>query len=93
MHSSDETKGTTMTANDSRHDRLRELAHRASDGVEVTLYWHETRHELTVQVSDQRGGASFELAADPDRALDVFHHPYSYAASRGVVYDDVLLAA
>jgi hypothetical protein len=91
MHSSNRTKGNTMAADNSTD--YRELAQRASDGVEVTLYWHETRHELTVHVSDQRSGECFELAADPDRALDVFHHPFSYAASRGVVYCHVLLAA
>jgi phosphopantothenate synthetase len=91
MHSSIQTKGNTMAADNSTD--YRELAQRASDGVEVTLYWHETRAELTVRVSDQRGGASFELAADPDQALDVFYHPFSYAASRGVASSDVLLAA
>ena len=62
----------------------RELAHRRSEGVEVALFWHEVSGELTVTVSDDRTGAYFELAADPQHALDVFNHPYAHAAFRGV---------
>jgi hypothetical protein len=60
----------------------RELAHRVTDGLEVSLFWCEWTNELTVCVSDERSGAYFELDADADKALDVFYHPYSYAASR-----------
>jgi hypothetical protein len=59
---------------------LRELAHRTTDRLDVTLFWSEETHELTVRVSDEKSGAYFELDADPAKALDVFHHPYSYAA-------------
>jgi hypothetical protein len=71
----------------------RELAHRASDGVEVVLFWHEPTDELTVAVSDERTGAYFELRAEPDQALDVFKHPYAYAAFSDVPYTDALLAS
>jgi hypothetical protein len=64
----------------------RELAHRANDGVEVVLFWHEHTGELTVAVSDERSGAYFELAAAPHQALDVFNHPYAHAAYRGLPY-------
>jgi hypothetical protein len=69
----------------------RELAHRAGDGIEVVLFWHELTNELTVCLSDERTGAYFELAADPDRALDVFEHPYAYAAHNGLHYKEELL--
>jgi hypothetical protein len=62
----------------------RELAHRASDGIEVALLWHQGTDELLVSVSDQRSGAYFELAAGPDQALEVFNHPYAHAAFRGL---------
>jgi hypothetical protein len=80
-----------MTATSATDSPFRELAHRANDGVEVVLFWHEASSELTVCVSDARSGAYFELAAAPERALDVFHHPYAYAAFEGVPYDDALL--
>jgi hypothetical protein len=82
-----------MNANDKTPQPFRELAHRATDGLEVVLFWHEATNELTVSVSDEGTGAYFELAAGADEALDVFYHPYAHAAHRGVPYDDVLLAS
>jgi hypothetical protein len=82
-----------MAVNVDKQHRVRELAHRANDGVEVVLFWHEATNEVTVSVSDERTGAYFELDADPEDALDVFYHPYAHAASRGVPYDDALLAS
>jgi hypothetical protein len=61
-----------------------ELASRTSGGIEVTLLWNRRSDELTVCVSDSHTGAYFELQAAPDKALDVFHHPYAYAAARGI---------
>lgn len=66
----------------------RELAHRASDGIEILLLWHQRTDELRVSVSDERCGAYFELAAGPGQALDVFKHPYAHAAFRGLPYDE-----
>jgi hypothetical protein len=80
-----------MAVTDATCSPFRELAYRDSDGVEVVLFWHDGTGELTVCVSDRRSGAYFELAAPPERALDVFQHPYAYAAFRGVPYDDHLL--
>jgi hypothetical protein len=74
-------------------NRYRELAYRASDGMEVVLFWHDTTGELTVTVSDQYTGAYFELAAAPDQALDVFNHPFAHAAFRGLSYSEEPLAS
>jgi hypothetical protein len=82
-----------MAATRSTHSPFRELAHRSNDGVEVVLFWDEVTSDLTVCVSDARSGASFELSAPPERALDVFHHPYAYAALDRVLDDDALLAS
>jgi hypothetical protein len=65
----------------------RELAYRASDGIEIQLLWHQGTDELLVSVSDERSGAYFELAARRDQALDVFNHPYAHAAFRGLPYE------
>jgi hypothetical protein len=59
----------------------RELAHRESDGLEVTLSWQPTTDRLTVCVRDHRRGAYFEIEPDASLALETFHHPYSYADS------------
>lgn len=59
----------------------RELDHRHSNGIDVTLSWCPTGGALFVTVLDEAGD-SFELRVDPDEALDVFNHPYAYAAFR-----------
>ena len=61
-----------------------ELAHRAGDGVAVALLWSCDDHRLRVAVADARTGEAFELGAHPENALDVFYHPYAYAAFQGV---------
>jgi hypothetical protein len=76
-----------MTSTTATQEPYRELAHRNNDGVEVVLLWHQPSDELTVIVSDERNGAYFELAAEPRRALDVFNHPYAYAAAQDRALD------
>jgi hypothetical protein len=46
----------------------RDLAHRVDDGPEVILSWQKLTDELTITLSDERGGAYFELVAAPDEA-------------------------
>ena len=60
--------------------RRTELAHRASDGVDVYLFWNEPTSRVTVGVLDARGDDSFEFEVDGRYALDAFNHPYAYAA-------------
>jgi hypothetical protein len=60
-----------------------ELAHRGGDGIQVLLLWDPGDGRLAVVVDDLRNGGSFELVADDGRqALDVFYHPFAYAAAR-----------
>lgn len=63
-----------------------ELARRVNDGVEVSLVWSRAEGHLAVIVCDARTGDSFKLAARSDNALDVFHHPFAYAAFHGVAF-------
>ena len=62
----------------------RELAFRASDGLEVALLWHPRTDILSVAVLDSKTGESFELVLDGEKPMDVFEHPYAYAAYRGL---------
>jgi hypothetical protein len=67
-----------MTTN--ANETVRELDHRVSDGIEVTLFWRPEDDRAIVAVSDTKTGDSFTLEVAPDqRPLDVFHHPYAYA--------------
>jgi hypothetical protein len=58
---------------------LRELAHRAHDGLEVTLLWDVDSNEVSIDVVDERNDSSFWLPVAPGSALDAFNHPYVYA--------------
>jgi hypothetical protein len=59
--------------------RRTELAHRASDGIDVHLFWNEPTGRVTVTVHDARTDDGFELEVDGRHALDAFNHPYAYA--------------
>ena len=63
----------------------RELAHRTSDGIEVTLFWSKPSKRVTIAVLDTRSGEALEFEAEGSVALDAFNHPYAYAAAQGVL--------
>jgi hypothetical protein len=68
-----------MTTTASHH--LRELDQRCSDGIDVQLLWKPREDRVFVAVSDRKTGETFELEVrERARALEVFHHPYAYAA-------------
>jgi hypothetical protein len=58
---------------------LRELDHRSSDDVEVTLLWSASTNRVFVLVLERRTEALFHFEVPPAEALDAFHHPYAYA--------------
>ena len=61
----------------------RELDTRAGDGIYVRLLWHPDDGHVSVAVNDTKIGETFDLFIhDGESALDVFHHPYAYAAMR-----------
>jgi hypothetical protein len=61
----------------------RELAHRRTDGLDVRLLWEPQTDQVSVALMDARTGDGFEVPVSPgERPLDVFHHPFAYAAVR-----------
>jgi hypothetical protein len=77
-------RGVTMQA---AIPTARELDHRETDGLEVTLLWYQQEDYASVVVADSKTGEAFELVLGAgDSALDVFHHPFAYAAHRGLEY-------
>jgi len=60
----------------------RELAHRTSDGIEITLFWSKSSNQVTVTVLDTRSDEGLEFEVDGGVALDAFNHPYAYAATQ-----------
>jgi hypothetical protein len=67
-------------------DFERELGFRANDGVEVALLWREGDERLIVEVVDTKVAEAFRFDVSAQEAFDAFHHPYAYAAFRGVRY-------
>jgi hypothetical protein len=66
-------------------ETVRELDHRHSDGIDVRLLWDSADDRVVVTVFDAKTGEELEIAVRAyERALDVFQHPYAYAAHRGV---------
>ena len=62
---------------------VRELAHRRNDGLDIRLLWDPASDRVTVALHDGKTGEGFEVEVGPgERALDVFHHPFAYAAFR-----------
>ena len=61
----------------------RELDHRRGDRLDVWLLWSESENRVSVAVLDALTREAFEIdVMEGERALDVFHHPFAYAASR-----------
>ena len=64
---------------------MRELDSRSSDGIDVQLLWRARDGKVLVAVLDTRSDEAFCLEVrDGERPLDVYHHPYAYAARRRV---------
>ncbi len=70
----------------------RELAYRSTNGIEVFLIWYPADDSLAIVVNDENAD-SFELVVTAQEALDVFEHPYAYAAFRGLELAEAPLEA
>jgi hypothetical protein len=58
---------------------MRELDHRSSDDIEVTLLWSARTNRVFVSVLERRTEALFRFEVARTDALGAFHHPYAYA--------------
>lgn len=76
-----------MISTRTSHTPPRELCSRSSDGIEVALLWTPGTEELCVTVVDLRSNQSFRLPVGARNAMNVFHHPYPYAAECGLLDD------
>lgn len=63
----------------------RELHSRISEGLQIRLLWCEENGRVWVSVTDTKRGEWFSIEVrDRSRALDVFNHPFGYAAHYGI---------
>ena len=58
--------------------KSRELAHRVSSTIEVTLLWRQVDNMLTLRLVEVGTGIEFEFGIRPKDALDAFNHPFAY---------------
>jgi hypothetical protein len=77
---SDAVKEATMIST------IAELDQREGNGITVSLLWNRLTNAVAVRVFDATNGQEFEIACAAHEALDTFHHPFAYAASRAVSY-------
>jgi hypothetical protein len=59
----------------------RELARRASGGIEVALYWSPFDDSTTVEVWDAVFDETIVFDVPPERALEGFYHPFAQLAT------------
>jgi hypothetical protein len=73
---------TAVSAENFGND-ISELSSRSENGIDVALLWRRCDNSAIVVVVDRKTGDAFFLDVDEnDNALDMFHHPYAYAAHR-----------
>ena len=65
-----------------------ELAGRQNEGLEVSLLWSKSADRVKVAVADARQSEHFEFDVAGADALAAFHHPFAYAAGRGVCFGE-----
>jgi hypothetical protein len=78
-------KEATMASQPASASALVQLAHRENDGIDVTLVWDKRGDRRIVFVLDSRSGELLTVPVGRDNALDVFYHPFAYAAARAPV--------
>ena len=58
--------------------RRRELAHRVSGGIEVTLYWCARDDSTSIEVRQPASGERLAWTVAREDALDAFYHPFAH---------------
>jgi hypothetical protein len=56
-------------------EATRELAHRASGGIEVMLFWHPVDDTTSIELWHAATDETFRFAVPRERALEAFYHP------------------
>jgi len=63
------------------HTARRELAHRVSGDVEITLYWNALDDSTTIDIDEAATEETISFPVPGERALDAFHHPFAYRSA------------
>ncbi len=74
----DEMPSTDRGSLDGSRDTLVELDARESSNFEITLFWDRARDRVRVLVVNRLTDGVSTVEASPERALEVFWHPFQY---------------
>ena len=75
-----------MRGSDNHRPRV-VLASRKNAGIRVALLWAADTNTVAVLVRDDSTNEQFELLVEPEiNPMNVYKHPYAYAAWRGIDY-------
>jgi predicted lipoprotein with Yx(FWY)xxD motif len=69
---------SVMTTTIASPTQPRELAHRVSGDIEVTLYWSADDNSTSVSILQPATEETITFVVERERALDAFHHPFFY---------------
>jgi hypothetical protein len=61
-----------------------QLAHRSTDGIEVSLFLSKPSNQVTIELVDNRIDERLEFEVAHNKALDAFRHPYAYAPAQAL---------
>ena len=64
-------------------EATRELAHRISGGLEVSLYWCVEDDSIHIEVRQPATEERIGFPVTPERALDAFYHPFAHVPIGG----------
>jgi hypothetical protein len=81
MQSDSITGGAAMTTVATHRS---ELAHRSTDGIEVSLFWSKRSNRVTIELVDTRLDERLLFEVAPQKALDAFRHPYVYVPAEAL---------
>ena len=71
-----------MTLTPITNIRRRELARRANDGLEITLYWDGRDNSTSIEVHHTATEETISFPVRPELALDAFHHPFAHLVAQ-----------
>jgi hypothetical protein len=74
------------------HPPRRELAHRVTGGLEITLYWNASDGKTGVEVWQPATEELLFFEVARERALDAFYHPFAHLPARSEALHLVLHA-
>ena len=61
----------------------RELARRASGGLEIALYWSPSDDGTTIEIRQPATGELLVFRVAQESALDAFYHPFAHVPVAG----------